>query len=529
MSNKLKMATSKSIEVLLQQGWSQRKISRELGINRETVARYVRLARSKPAISTAGDLASVADDIDGRSAVDAATKSPASSTEPATKSRAGRKSSCSHMAREIESRVEAGLSAQRIFQDLVSELGFHGSYESVKRFVRRLGLSTPLPFRRMECGPGEEAQVDFGQGAWTLAPDSKRRARPHLFRLVLSCSRKGYSEVVSRQTTEDFIRCLENAFWSLGGVPRILVVDNLKAAVLKADWFDPTINPKMEAFASHYGFIVRPAKPYMPRHKGKVEAGIKYVQENAVKGKEFKSLVEQNTYLFDWESKVADQRIHGTTRQQVRQIFEDVERPALLPLPVERFPFYKEAERIVHRDGHINVDRSYYSVPPEFYRQTVWVRWDSRTVRIFDQRHQQIAMHTKTVPGLFSTNRNHLASEKISGVERGAAYLIRLARLIGIESTRWAEAMLEARGVQGVRVLQGFLALAAKHSCREMERVSGIAASHGAFRLKSLRHLLENSDAEGKQLTFMDSHPIIRNPSEYGQFVHDAFQSTLDP
>ena len=116
-----------------------------------------------------------------------------------------------------EAAVSVGLSAQRIYQDLVGEHGFTGSYQAVKRFVRQLRESQPVPFVRMEVEPGMEAQVDFGQGAWVMV-DGKRK-RPHLFRIVLSHSRKGYSEVVWRQTTESFIRCLENAFRYFGGVP----------------------------------------------------------------------------------------------------------------------------------------------------------------------------------------------------------------------------------------------------------------------------------------------------------------------
>src|SRR5437764_3888206 len=123
----------------------------------------------------------------------------------------------------------------------------------------------------MECAAGEEAQLDFGQGAFVM--EEGKRRRPHLFRVVLSHSRKGYTEATWRQTTENFIRCLENSFLHLSGVPGRLVIDNLKAAVSRADWFDPEINPKVAEFCRHYGTVIMPTKPAMPRHKGKVEAG----------------------------------------------------------------------------------------------------------------------------------------------------------------------------------------------------------------------------------------------------------------
>jgi len=418
--------------------------------------------------------------------------------------------------------LDVGLSAQRIYQDLVSDHGFTSSYYSVRRFVKQLTTSRPLPFRRLECGPGEEAQVDFGSGAPLITPDGTRR-RCHCFRIVLSHSRKAYSEVVDRQTTENFIRCLENAFWHFGGVPQRLVLDNLRAAVRNPDWYDPELNPKIEAFARHYGAVVMPTKPYTPRHKGKVEAGVDYVQENALKGRAFTSLAEQNTYLWHWEATVADTRIHGTTRRQVGKAFA-VERAALQPLPAERFPFFHEAQRTVSRDGHIEVERAYYSVPAEYVGRRLWTRWDARLVRIFNDRFEQIAIHAKQERGRFSTQRQHIVTEKINAVERGADWLLNKVRLLGEPCSRWAQAMLEQRGVEGVRVLQGLLALAKKYTCRQLRQACDVAHSYAAYRLRTLRTLLKR-DEQHRQDTFEFARedPIIRPLTEYDELVRDQF------
>ena len=249
----------------------------------------------------------------------------------------------------IESGVQAGLSAQRIYQDLICDHGFTGGYHSVQSFVRQLLQTQAVPYVRMEVEPGAEAQVDFGQGAWVLV-DGKRK-RPHLFRIVLSHSHKGYSEVVWQQTTESFIWCLENAFRYFGGVPRTLIIDNLRAAVTRADWYDPELNAKVAEFCCHYGTVMLPTRPAMPRHKGKIEAGVKFAQNNALKGRCFKSLMAQNLFLAEWESGVADTRIHGTTRQQVDKVFTAVERAKLLSLPASLFPVSAEAPRTVHGEG----------------------------------------------------------------------------------------------------------------------------------------------------------------------------------
>jgi hypothetical protein len=406
----------------------------------------------------------------------------------------------------------------------VSEHGYEGSYYSVRRFVKRLGQNRPLPFRRLEVLPGEEAQVDFGAGAAILRPDGKRK-RPHVFRVVLSFSRKAYSEVVYHQTTEDFLRCLENAFWYFGGVPKTIVIDNLKAAVGRADWYDPEVHPKIQSFCRHYGTVILPTKPYMPRHKGKVERGIGYVKDNALKGRAFSSLQQQNQHLLDWEARVADTRIHGTTRKQVGKLFQEEEKPHLTPLPAGRFPSFQEARRSVHRDGHIEVAKAYYSVAPEYTGRQVWVRWDGHLVRVFNGKMEQIAVHVQGEPGTFHTQAQHIHSRKISKVEKGTAWMLQRTALIGSHTEQWARMMLEARGLPGVRVLVGLLSLTHSYGPGEIDRACEIALTHGAVRLKTLRALLKRGGPAQQQFEFIDEHPIIRQMSDYEAIVKTSFGS----
>jgi transposase len=427
-------------------------------------------------------------------------------------SKAGRTSQCAPWSAFIEQGLLAGLSAQRIYQDLVAEHAFTGGYDSVKRFVRQLAHRIEPPFRRMECAPGQELQIDFGLGAWVM--EAGKRRRPHLFRAVLSHSRKGYSEAVWRQTSESFIRCLENAFRHFGGVPATVVIDNLKAGVIQADWFDPEINPKLEEFARHYGTVILPTKPAMPRHKGKVEAGVKYAQNNAVKGRSFESLAAQNLFLSEWEKTVADTRIHGTTRQQVGKLFEDIERPALQPLPAGLFPVFEEAPRTVHRDGYVEFKRAYYSAPPEYVGRKVWVRQESRLLRLYNTRREQIALHALAEPGKFTTDPAHLHSRKRHIIERGADHLLDRCRLIGPLTGTWAEAMHQTRGPQSLRVMLGLLQLAEKHPAAELEKAARVATHHGAWRLRDLKRLLE-LPANVVQLDFLETHPLIRSLDAY--------------
>jgi transposase len=577
MANQLKMAMIQALLALHARGWSKRRIARELGIDRGTVARYLQLAgRANPAISLTGSnpaestisltgsdgsadakptIFPVSDpaeqskpatllagsaahpdgpepvstskpaiSLTGSAAADAAGMPPGAdpllvAVAALAQSRsAGRLSACTPWAEVIDAKLSQGLSAQRIYQDLVTEHGFAGSYSSVQRYVRRRARGRPLPMRRLECAPGQEVQVDFGQGAPVIDAQGKRR-RPHVFRIVLSHSRKAYSEVVFRQTTEDFLRCLENAFWQFGGVPETVILDNLKAAVTQADWFDPELNPKVQAFAAHYGTVFLPTKPRTPRHKGKVERGVDYVQENALKGHTFQSLEEQNRHLCDWESTVADTRIHGTTRRQVGKVFAEIERPALKPLPRERFPFFHEGQRSVNRDGHIEVDKAYYSAPPEYLGRRVWVRWDSRIVRIFNQRMEPLITHVKREPGRFSTHPGHIVAEKISGVERGTTWLLSKASRVGPHTAAWAEALLSTRGIEGVRVLMGLISLAGQHPADTLEEVCALAHAHGAYRLRTLRQLLKRQGPQQRQQVFLEVHPLIRRLDEYAEVV----------
>jgi transposase len=529
MANQLRMAQVHAIQVLRDQGWSQRRIARELGIHRDTVARYLQLRRAGPSTDTPDPPAKPAKVITGSDVPEGAELAHETAGEATSRSR-------SEPFREIIlGKLEQGLSAQRIWQDLRDDHRFADGYQSVQRFVQRLQNARSLPFRRMECAPGEQAQVDFGTGAPVVISEGQplpagvktRRRKTHVFRIVLSHSRKAYSEVVYRQTAEQFIRCLENAFWHFGGVPRTLVIDNLKAAVTKADWFDPELTPKIQSFCEHYGTVILPTRPRMPRHKGKVERIVGYVQGNALKGRTFPSLADQNRHLIEWERRVADTRIHGTTQKQVRKCFEEVERSALLPLPVNRLPSFQEGRRKVNRDGHVEVDKAYYSVPPEYLGRSVWARWDSHVVRIFNVRFEQICIHARHEPGRFSTQDRHIPQAKRSGIERGATWLLNKASLIGPQSSRWAEQMVEQRGIAGVRVLMGLLSMAKRHRSEHIEEACRIALTHGAYRLRTIRELIKRQGQRQQQFEFIEEHPIIRSLSDYGELVHTAFQEAL--
>lgn len=566
MANRLKMVAVQAIVSLLLANWPQRKIARELGISRDAVRHYAKLLRlGKLAVVLPPgwpDPSAEQAAAGGSSPVDPAVPpsdspcitrlpgAPGQNLPGAPPGSGGAKpagaspgsgalagtgltqsaSRCEPFRQVILDKLEQGLSGKRIWQDLVAEHGFAARYHSVKRFIRKLNRATPLPLRRIEVEPGAEGQVDFGKGA-PIHRNGGGRRRTHVFRIVLGFSRKGYSEAVFRQRTDDFLACLENAFWSFGGVPRVIVIDNLKAAVIKADWFDPELHPKVRSFCQHYRCAIVPTKPYTPRHKGKVESGVNFVQSNGLKGHSFASLPDENRHLWHWEATVADTRIHGTTRKQVGKLFVEVEKPALLPLPTERFPNFCEARRSVHLDGHVQIDHFYYSVPPEYVGRTVWVRWDGRTVRIFNHRFEQIAFHARRENGQrFNTLDPHIPQAKRHGIERGVTYWLRKALLIGPQAERWAQQMLATRGIQGIRVLQGLVHLAEHHPAEAVDRACQAACSRGLYRLAAVREAISGEVAAQEQFEFIDEDPIIRDLTEYGSLVRAALgQEPFNP
>lgn len=510
MANCKSMAVTSSIVGLYRRGWTKSQIARRLGIHRETVARHVRLATEAEAAAAPGD--------SKPSIPPPGTEGSKPSIPPAGESgeSAGRRSQCEAHRERITAKVEAGLSAQRIYQDLRDEHAFTGAYDAIKRFCGKLKAREPERIWRVECVPGEEAQVDFATGYYLEDADGKRR-KAHLLRVVLAHSRKGYTEAVTQQSSEAFIRGLENAFRSLGGVPQTLNIDNLRAAVKRADWYEPELSPKIEQFCRHYDTVVLPCRPGTPQHKGKVENGVQYVQNNAMKGRTFGSLQLLNEHLRQWEATIADRRIHGTTRQQVGKHFAEVERAALRKLPMDLFPCFQEGRRTVHSDSHVQIGNAYYEVPAEYVGQEVWVRWDARLVHVFNRHFEPLCVLAVQRAGTFTAPLG-ARGRSSAGVERDKAYWLKRCARLGDHCGLWALEVIAQRGDPAIRVLQGLVHMAGDTANRELDGACQRALGHGAYRLSDLRRLLVQPTTQ-TTLRFMDNHPLIRDMREYTTFL----------
>lgn len=501
MGNYLQMSTQQQVRTLLDLGWAHRRIARELGVHRETVGRYAREAMPKPANLIAGS---------------------AQAVQPAVQNRpnpiAGPPSLAAPYHELIQAGVDKGLSAQRIWQDLVEQQAYSHGYLTVQRYVRRLKKQHPEVADRMEHPPGEEGQVDFFKSKATVPdPITGRRRRPWVFRLTLSCSKHGYEESLLDQKQLGFLRAHEHAFLELGGVPRVIRMDNTRAAVARACLYDPDLNEIYEAFAKHWGFVPLPSRPRHPQEQGVQERSGAYVNDNALKGRHFESLDENNQYLRRWNRQVAALRIHGSTRHQVLTHFLEVEKPALQPLPGERFEMFEVGTRVVHLDGYIEVDSAYYTAPHQLVGRRLRVRWDERLVRIYHDG-QLVRVHAKRQqPGSWSTNPADRPAHKPARQEAYQAHLLTRAERVGENALAWAKAAILERDVRSYRLLQGMLALTRKHPPERVDLACGLALKARVFRHKTLRRLVEQqaerSPTPVRQLT--QEHQLIRPLSEY--------------
>jgi transposase len=368
MSNVLTEDKKQQVLALGRLGWPLRRIERETGVRRETAGAYLRAAGvplrpprgwgrrpAKPAKEVTTDL--------GRPN-ETESPGPSACEVVVRPQRSPSASACEPYRDPIELGLSRGRNAMAIWQDLVSQLGFASSYQSVKRFIRKLEAA-PVRHARVviTTAPGEEAQVDYGTGPMVRDPLSGKYRRTRLFVLTLGYSRKSVRLLLFRSSTRVWAELHEQAFRRLGGATRVVVLDNLREGVLKPDVYDPTLNPLYRDVLAHYGAVAMPCRVRDPDRKGKVESGVGHAQRTPLKGLRFESLEEAQTYLDNWERHWADTRIHGTIKRQVAALFAE-ERPSLLPLPLEPFRYYQYGERTVHLDGCVEVEAAYYGAPP---------------------------------------------------------------------------------------------------------------------------------------------------------------------
>lgn len=388
---------------------------------------------------------------------------------------------------------EQGLEAQAVWQRLTNDHQFTGSYAAVWRFIRHLEPQTPEATVRVEVKPGEEAQVDFGYVGLMLDPATGQMRKTWAFVMTVSWSRHQYVEFVFDQTVATWLKLHQHAFAYLGGVPQRVVLDNLKAAIVKACFEDPTVQRSYRDLAEHYGFLIAPCRPRTPEHKGKVESGVHYVQRNLLVIKDYRDITDANQGALDWIEHWAGQRIHGTTKRQPLPCFNEVERALLLPLPTEAYDLAVWKRPKVGRDCYVTFDNAYYSAPERLIGQEVWVRGGLKTVSVYAD-YELVALHPRAQqPGERHTTLSHLPAEKVAGLVTTRESCAAQALEIGPSTGEVIQRLLAERPVDRLPMAKRVLRLAETYGSLRLERACTRALQFDDYRGQTIRTILEKA------------------------------------
>lgn len=327
---------------------------------------------------------------------------------------------------------------------LLHRQGIAVSYSSLHRYVvKQCGFHDRrrLTVRVAEVAPGELAEVDFGKLGLVPEPATEHRRLAHALLVTLVHSRHQYVHVTFSQRLGDLISGLEDAWAFFAGVPARVVLDNLKAAITRADRYDPIFQRTFDEYARYRGFVIDAAVVRHATGKPHVERNVQYVRENFFRGETWLDLAHVQRAALRWCTEVAGQRIHGTTRQRPLVVFETAERPALQPLVRARFDPPEWAECTVHGDHHIQFRQALYSVPTRHIGKTLWVRGDRALVRIYWQG-EVLKTYPRQPPGGRWTDYADYPEELAPYAMRDPDRMIREAHRQGPATGRFMERLL---------------------------------------------------------------------------------------
>jgi transposase len=389
-------------------------------------------------------------------------------------------------------------------------------YEAWKGRVR--------PSMRQTHVGGEKVFVDFsGDTIDVIDPDTGEVQAVKLFVAAMGASSYTYAEAVASESLEDWIGAHTRMFSYLGGVPQVVVPDNLKSAVIKPDRHDPGLNRTYAEMAEHYGTAVIPARPYKPKDKAKVEVAVQVSQRWIVarlRNRRFFSLAELNAairpLLDDLNTRVM--RDYGASRSD---FFATLDRPALRPLPEVPYVFARWKRARVAPDYHIEADGCWYSVPFGLIRQLVDLRITQTTVEIF-HRGQRVASHARD-PGRRShvTVPDHMPSAHRRYAEWTPARILASAEKLGPSVAAFCQTVMEARPhpEQGFRTCLGVLSLAKSFEANRIDAACRRGVTIKARSVSSIKSILNNGldqaflEPEAEELPLQ--HPNIRGQNYY--------------
>jgi len=407
----------------------------------------------------------------------------------------------------------------------LKERGYTGSYSSIRRFVRTLEPKQPEAFARVETAPGEEAQVDFGYAGRMLDPESGQLRKAWAFVMVLGFSRHQYVEFVWDQSLSTWLLLHRHAFEFFGGVPKRVVLDNLKAAITKACWDDPQVQQAYRECAEHYGFLIAPCRVRTPEHKGKVEqGGVHYVKRNFLGGRTPTTLTQANTDVLGWCLSTAGERTHGTTKAQPLCQFEHIERGRLQPLPSAPYDLAIWKRAKLHRDCYVVFDNAFYSAPFRLIGQHVQVRGGSREVRIYTLDCQLVATHPRAqTAGERLTHPDHLPPEKLPGLLLEEEHCRVVACDIGPVTREVVEAILGDGVIDRRRTVLRLLGLRERYGDERLERACERALRFEAASYATVKRILHQEIDQQEQAVAVPSTSARLFVREAGELLGHLF------
>jgi transposase len=344
----------------------------------------------------------------------------------------------------LQAWVDGDLTLTKTQTLLTRTTGREVPYRTLHRFaLQELGFGRERVTVRVADGkPGEELQVDFGLLGSLTDPETGVSRRVYGLVLVAAYSRHQYVYLTHRQTLEEIVEGCERAWAFFGGVFRVVVLDNARTVITKADPCAPKLAPGFLAYSQDRGFVVDATRVRRPQDKPKVERSVHYVQHSFWQGESFRSLEEAQERADAWCRDLAGRRIHGTIRKRPLEVFEAEERGCLLPAPSSRYELPLFLDVTVHRDHHIAADKAIYSVPTAYLGEEVRVRVDQDLVRVY-HKGLLIKTHPRQPPGGRSTDPADYPEELAVYATRDAPTLVEMARRAGAHAGRYAERLLE--------------------------------------------------------------------------------------
>jgi len=424
-------------------GASSRRLAKQLSMGRDTIRSYLDV------LSKAALLDGPADELPALDRLRALVLEQSDASDPPPQP-----SSVESFKEEIVRLRAKGAGPTSIHDHLrLNQSDFAGSLSAIKRLCLRLERDEgPKPTDvaiPVETAAGEIAQVDFGYAGKRYDARRGILRKSWVFVMTLGFSRRMFCELVFDQKIETWIRLHVKAFEYFGGVPKVIVPDNLKAAVIRAAFAvddEAVIQRTYRELARHYGFMIDPTPPRSPEKKGKVENSVRYVKGNFLRTWESIDIEADNVALRRWLAEIADQRRHGTTSRRPIELFEEAERAALLPLPKGRFELVVWKQARVHTDSHVQIDGAFYSAPWRFLHQELWVRCSEHSISIYHE-DELIWTHARVPRGTRSTVQEHLPDHRRDLRHRGRDHWTSLAQRIGPDVLRLIERIFSADDV----------------------------------------------------------------------------------